>query len=177
MIKELNIKPNTILSTPAVRCLTVSIDNPLTAMLSGEDEKQTYLPHVVELIQDLKDTAESLKDNCLGLAANQIWDNTEIGCPSVFIMRWPNNENAQGWEWKVIINPRIHTTGKTLKLEESCLSMPGQQKRISRGQNVEMRYQIEGDHTVQYVKFYRRHGIYPSIVQHEYNHLMGKTII
>jgi peptide deformylase len=177
MKKEINIKPNTILDTPAVKCLTVSLDNSLTGTLSGEDAQETYMPHVIDLIRDLKDTAESLKDNCLGLAANQIWDNPEIGCPSVFIMRWPNSKDPQGWEWKVVINPRINTTGKTLKFEESCLSMPGRIKRLSRGQNVEMSYQEEDSHAVKYIKFFRRHGIYPSIVQHEYNHLMGKTII
>ncbi len=178
MIKEINKKGNPVLQQAAVQCVPIIVKAPtggLTGAVISADEKNEgppWLPEVVELVTDLLDTAESLGSSCLGLAANQIWDK-DTPCPAIFVMRWPA-ENGE--IWRPIINPALKTTGKTLKVEESCLSIPGITMKKSRGKNVVTAFQTIDDHNVQVVKIFHHYGVYAHIAQHEYDHLQGKLI-
>jgi peptide deformylase len=171
MIKKINKRTSAVLYQKAIQCVPL-VESGLTSVL---EKKTVWLPEVHELIQDLKDTAENIANQCLGLAANQIWDK-DMQCPAVFIMRWPNDTDSRGWGWKAIINPQIKLTGKTLKLEEACLSFPGRHKKKSRGKNVTMLFQTETNIKMQVIKFLQNHGNWGHIVQHEYDHLLGTPV-
>jgi len=133
---------------------------------------QMYL----DLVRDLLDTAESIADTCMGLAATQIWDKKEP-CPAIFVMRWPSKEHKRGWNWQEFINPAIKGSGKTLKLEEGCLSYPGLKVRKTRKANVTLAFQTLTDPRRQVHKFTaNEHGWIPHVMQHECDHLMGKCV-
>lgn len=177
MIKKINLRGNPVLRTATVLCVPVVL-TPAGGGLTGalevknKEERIPWLPEVIELVTDLLDTAEALGSECLGLAANQIWDK-DTPCPSVFVMRWPSNE---GIIWRPLINPVIKTTGRTLKLDESCLSIPNVEMRKSRGQNVILVFQTLDNEQYQVTKLFHKHGVFAQIAQHEYDHLQGKLI-
>ena len=119
-----------------------------------------------------------MEANCLGLAANQIWEG-KSPYPSMFCMRWPNEDFTQ-WEWKIIINPSMQPTGKKEKVLEGCLSLmhtkPIQSKKL-RKMNVTLEYQTLGNAIVRERRFMGALGIWSRIVQHECDHLAGKLCI
>jgi len=199
MIRDIHTNNEAVLSQRAVSCVPLLIakkeekkkkqPSGLTDAIESEKvvEEQEHienpwLPYVLELIQDLKDTAENIAENCLGLASNQIWvaenydQDPGTPPPAVFIMRWPDATVLRRWDWKAIINPLVKPTGKTLKKEESCLSFPGKVVKKSRGKNVFMNYQTEDSYQITPIHLREMQGPYSHIVQHEVDHLMGKHV-
>ena len=170
MIRTINLKGTPVLYTSAIQCMEPASTDLTTAVADS-----IWNMEVMDLITDLKDTAENIANNCLGLAANQIWSK-EPPCPAVFVMRWPDPKEVRQWSWKAIINPVIKGTGPTLKLEEGCLSFPDKPVRKSRSKNVILTYQSEFDSTRTAVKFLQHQGWFSHIIQHEMDHLLGKTI-
>ena len=138
-----------------------------------------WLPEIYQLVDDLKDTAESIADRCLGLASTQIWDK-DTPCPAIFVMRWPtprDMENARGWIWKEFINPVMISSGKTIPYREGCLSYPGMTVRKKRKSNVTMLFQTLDDPRQRSIKLTKlAHADLPHIVQHEVDHLNGLCI-
>ncbi len=113
---------------------------------------------VLDIIQDLKDTL--YKTEGVGLAGPQIGILKRI-----FVVEIPE----ENWE-RVFINPIIESAdGKSIKIEEACLSIPGLSGYVSRPEKI----------TISYFDEYRRfktekfEGIKSRIIQHEYDHLSG----
>lgn len=96
----------------------------------------------------------------LGLSANQ------VGLPlQIFTMY---SEPAI-----VVINPKIlQVSEETIELEEGCLSFPGQLIKVTRPVWIIARFiQPNGKPVTQ-----RFEGMSARVFQHEYDHMMGKTM-
>lgn len=169
-----NQKPCPILRVPASKITPLQTD-----LTSAEEGKLGVWDKTVhEFGADLIAACKHLEANCLGLAANQIWEG-EAPYPAMFCMRWPS-EDYSSWEWKVIINPEIQPTGKKHKVVEGCLSLmqpnPISKKKL-RKTNVTLKYQTLNDPYQRTRRFMGNLGPYPRIIQHECDHLNGKLCI
>jgi len=140
MVKEI-VKDPEILKIP---CSTVLEDD----------------PELNTIIQDLIDTANAYKDECIGLAANQIGYNKRV-----IIIR---NKDS----WLPFINPRIiKREGRKFKSSEKCLSFDDE-RVVTRNSTITIMFQ---DQKGKYIK--RKIGLPLSIVfQHEIGHLDGELI-
>jgi peptide deformylase len=119
----------------------------------------------VQIIQDLKDTAEAHKENCLGLAANQIGYNKKV----ILV--------KDGDSWTYFINPvisldnRDKRAGKFMS-EEGCLSLEGT-RTVERWNRITLRSRgIHGN--IQELKHISKP--YSVILQHETDHTNGIII-
>lgn len=117
-------------------------------------------PILKQLISDMFETLEYHKAG-VGLAAPQVGKNLNL-----FIINTPTFK-------EVFINPEILLEGFDIQGIEGCLSFPGLNFPVNRRQRVK-------------VKFYDRNWTYrlaeysdfvAIIIQHEYDHLIGKLII
>lgn len=115
------------------------------------------------VMRDLVDTANSHEPNCVGLAAPQIGYAARViivKLKGVFIP---------------MVNPKyLLKTGGFKSDMESCLSLPGVSTRVRRYKRVKVSYYdpIKGEH----VQCLELKGLEARIVQHEIDHLNGKTI-
>jgi peptide deformylase len=125
----------------------------------------------MQLIEDLKDTANHHEKECVGIASNQIWQE-ETPPPTIFIakLQLPPGPAA----WKIFINPVIKGTGTKIKNYEGCMSLAGRKpKAKKRDKNVTVTYwDISGEGS-KTEKFF---GSDARIIQHEFDHLLGKLI-
>jgi peptide deformylase len=75
---------------------------------------------------------------------------------------------------KIFINPEIlEETGKEWAFEEGCLSIPGIRGDVYRPEKVKIRYR-DADWN-EYTEEYS--GMAARIIQHEYDHLLGKLFV
>lgn len=140
MVREI-VKDEKILKH---KCLTV---------LRGDKEVDT-------IIQDLIDTANFYKDECIGLTANQIGY-----CKCIFIIKYEN-------KWLPMINAAfLPADRKKFISEEGCLSLEGVRK-IERYRSITVMYQNSK------LKFLRLglSGLPAVIAQHEIGHTNGQLI-
>ena len=146
-----------ILTNPTIQAISRIIDG-----------KLSWSKDLVVFIELMKASLKS-NENGIALAANQIWSDPKAPCPRVFVM-WDEDHT----KIEEYINPTVKGTGKTLKLEEACLSFVGFVTRKSRAKNATVTYQTldspELLHTVKYS------GLLSQAVQHEVDHLDGKPI-
>lgn len=113
-----------------------------------------------QLIQDLLDTADAHREECLGLASIQ------IGVPKRVIIVRINNKFIP------FINPTIIQKSKaTYSVKESCLSLDGE-REVSRHHVIKVGYTARNGKPI--VKTFR--GITAQIIQHEIDHLNGILI-
>jgi peptide deformylase len=117
-----------------------------------------------EVVQDLIDTANAHKGECLGLAANQ------IGYPwRIFVLLTPEGFAAA-------INPEVTCmTGGRKQYYEACLSRPGSRKaptKVKRYKRVKIKL-TNSDGEVALLEF---KDLAARIVQHELDHLDGILI-
>lgn len=177
MIRPINTGKNPILFNLCIPCAPVLREGGLTGAVLNEDTA-LWTPIVREIIQDLIETAESLADECLGLAAPQIWWEKDEPCPAVFILRWPVEPigHPRGWDWKTIINPTIYGTGRSFKATEGCLSRPDITMNKRRHKNVTIIFQSVDNQEYAALKVLDSMGPYARIIQHEFDHLRGKLI-
>jgi peptide deformylase len=137
---------------------------------------------IKELVQDLKDTCEDIKDSCMGMAATQIWWKPDEPCPAIFVMRWPISKEddphfKDGWEWKEFINPIVKLSGKTVKMEEGCLSYPNVKVKKTRKHVVDFTFQtLNHPKQARLLLNMTDHGWVPHVIQHEYDHLRGVCV-
>ena len=114
---------------------------------------------IQEIVAQLEDTLSAIP-HAAGLAAPQ------VGIPLRIAV-------LKTQEMPTLINPRIISTSKDArKKTEGCLSYPGRRFRVQRYNSVTITYLDE---------FGRRHtrechGTQAQLVQHEIDHLDGKTI-
>ena len=168
MIKPLNTTPNQILVTKAVPCRPAPAPDALTQAVLLEPAP-IWPKEIIQLVQDLKDTASSLGENCAGLASNQIWDKVTPP-PAVFVVK-----TADGG-WAEFINPSVSTSGKSYVHKEGCFSKPGLEKKVKREMNSTITFQTLDSAEVKKMKLFLKDTFTAIAVQHEFDHLMGKLI-
>lgn len=111
------------------------------------------------ILNDLIDTLDSIKDKCVGLAANMIGYNKTI---LVFI---ENNKISY------MINPKIIKKEDEYETEEGCMSLIGLRKCI-RYNKIKVSYY--NDKFQNRIKNYE--GFEAEIIQHEIDHFSGILI-
>jgi len=174
MVREINIYGNPVLNKKCVPCELREKKSFLSEVT--EDKSLVWSDEVIELVQDLKDTAHSNADRTLGLAAPQIWWK-DSPCPAVFVVRANSGtEAAPIWIFTELINPKIKTSGKSFISMEACLSVPRFTKPIKRESNVTVEYQLLSGPEVYTSKLFGKHDMNAIVIQHEYDHLQGKLI-
>ena len=111
------------------------------------------------LIRDLKDTLNANSEECVGMAANMIGEAKRIIIVSL------------GFEYRVMINPRIISKDTPYQAEEECLSLSGM-RETTRYYNIEVEYFDES-----WKKHKEKYSEYTAqIIQHEMDHLEGILI-
>ena len=108
----------------------------------------------------------------VGLAAPQIGQSIKL----IVIDGSPMGEDFPECKdfKKVFINPEIiEFRGTKVSLEEGCLSLPGIHESVTRPTELTIKYMDENfeEHEEVYTGFAAR------IIQHEYDHLLGKMFI
>lgn len=132
-------------------------------MLSKKSEPLSvgFADRLPEIVQDLLDTAFHHKENCAGLAANQIGI-----LATIFVIR--RNDT-----YIPIINPVVLArTGGIVSRFESCLSLPGTRTKKRRHKRIILRY----FNTTEKKEIQTFRGWEARIAQHELDHLNGILI-
>ena len=128
---------------------------------SGTDIKQ--------LVEDMYETLEGA--NGIGLAAPQIGKSLRL-----FIVDGTSLEDEPGMEnfRKVFVNPQmLEEAGSAWEFEEGCLSIPNIRERISRKEQLRIRYFDENWNEFEETF----DGMKARIIQHEYDHIEGKMFV
>lgn len=173
MVRKINLYGNHILTKPCVPC-TLKDVNSLTGAFTTTDS--VWPDEIVELVQDLKDTAMSDPVNTLGLAAPQIWYK-DTPCPAVFVVRLNiGTIDKPNYIYQELINPIVKPSGQTVHIEERCLSVPNFKKYVKRKLNVTVTYQTLQSAEKITVKIFGKADFNAIVIQHEYDHLLGKLI-
>lgn len=95
----------------------------------------------------------------IGLAAPQVGHNIRL-----LVLRLSTGQIQE------MINPRISwTSEETIKMEEGCLSIPGETCEVERPARVRVKFQtIDGEY-----KYWCLHKMDARVLLHEYDHLEG----
>ena len=115
--------------------------------------------HSKKLISDMFETLRYM--NGVGLAAPQVGKNLNL-----FIVSFDGFEETY-------INPQIYTFGHSEEMTEGCLSVPNIPITVTRKGRVRIQYH---NRDWQY-KQQELEGVSARIIQHEYDHLIGKLIV
>ena len=112
---------------------------------------------IVELAEAMK--VKMVEWNGIGLAAPQVGKNIRM-----LVMRLSTGKT------EVMINPRISwCSPERVKMEEGCLSIPGEYEWIERPSKVRVKFQTtEGE-----FKYWCLHKMDARVFLHEYDHLEG----
>lgn len=122
-----------------------------------------------QLLEDMFETLEAA--NGIGLAAPQIGKSIRL-----FVVDGTSLEEEPGMEnfRKVFVNPQmVEEAGEPWEFEEGCLSIPNIREKVSRKEQLRIRYFDEN---------WNAHedtfdGMKARIIQHEYDHIEGKMFI
>jgi peptide deformylase len=117
-------------------------------------------PNLQKLINNMFDTLKH-HGNGVGLAAPQVGYNLNL-----FIVKTKNLE-------EVFINPKIKLSGTSNQNIEGCLSVPNMQFPVTRREIVNVKF-FDKDWNPRIVRYTDFNAI---VIQHEYDHLIGKLII
>lgn len=120
---------------------------------------------IKKLVQEMKLTMYD--EIGIGLAANQVGELVRI------LVVDPAAGSDQS-KFRAVINPVLKSTfGESVEMEEGCLSFPEMREIVERPDGVEMDYLDENGepHSV------REIGLMSRVLQHEYDHLEGMTIL
>lgn len=139
-------------------------------ILSNKCQNITKLyPNISSVIKDMFETLEN-SENGVGLAANQVGLNINL-----FIVNFPVVVNKRVIKRikKTFINSDIlDLFGEDVVIEEGCLSLPGFKKHILRKEKVKIKYLDENFNEREEIYY----GMISRIIQHEYDHILGKLI-
>jgi peptide deformylase len=122
-----------------------------------------------QLVDDMFETLEGA--NGIGLAAPQIGKSIRL-----FIVDGTGLEDEPGMETfrKVFVNPEmIEEMGTPWEFEEGCLSIPNIRERVSRKEQLTIRYYDENWNPFEETY----DGMKARIIQHEYDHIEGKMFV
>ena len=121
------------------------------------------------LVEDMFETLQAA--NGIGLAAPQIGKSVRL-----FVVDGTSLEDEPGMESfrKVFVNAEmIEELGMPWEFEEGCLSIPSIREKISRKEQLRIRYFDEN-----WNAFEETHeGMKARIIQHEYDHIEGKMFV
>lgn len=119
---------------------------------------------VTEITQEVKDLVAEMKVkmvewNGIGLAAPQVGHNIRV------LVMQTNVGQVQE-----MINPRISwMSPERVKIEEGCLSIPGEFQWIERASKVRVKFEtVDGEY-----KYWCLHKMDARVFLHEYDHLEG----
>lgn len=121
------------------------------------------------LVNDMFETMSAA--NGVGLAAPQIGKSIRL-----FIVDGTVIENEPDMESfkKVFVNPElVEEEGKPWEYEEGCLSIPNIREKISRKEQLKIRYFDENWNAHEDIY----DGMKARIIQHEYDHIEGKMFV
>lgn len=124
---------------------------------------------IKQLVEDMYETLEGA--NGIGLAAPQIGKSLRL-----FIVDGTSLEDEPGMDnfRKVFVNPQIlEEAGSPWEFEEGCLSIPNIRERISRKEQLRIRYFDENWNAFEETF----DGMKARIIQHEYDHIEGKMFV
>lgn len=144
----------------------VMYGDPVLRQRAKDIEKGTDL---TQLISDMMDTMHAA--NGIGLAAPQIGKSIRL-----FVVDGTGLEEEPEMEGfkKAFINPIIlEETGTPWDFEEGCLSIPNIREKVSRKENLKIRYYDENWE----LKEEEYDGMKARIIQHEYDHIEGKLFL
>lgn len=122
-----------------------------------------------QLVEDMFETLEAA--NGIGLAAPQVGKSLRL-----FVVDGTSLEEEPGMEnfRKVFVNPQmIEEAGEPWEFEEGCLSIPNIREKVSRKEQLRIRY-FDENWTAHEDTFA---GMKARIIQHEYDHIEGKMFI
>ncbi len=121
--------------------------------------------NTIKLIQDMFETMRTADG--IGLAANQVGIDK-----SIFIIDLSPVEGFEKLKPMVFINPKIITRSDELvKLEEGCLSIPNLRASVERPEALKIQY-LDTDEKLQELD---ADGYLARVIQHEFDHLIGKV--
>ena len=134
-------------------------------------EKEINTPRFRDLIQDMRDTLHDAGG--IGLAAPQINDMVQVAI--IEIDEGPSRYGDLGAvEFSVFVNPRVTVlNAETKGYWEGCLSVPGLRGFVNRPQSIQVDYLDAGGCAQQHCF----NGFAATVVQHEFDHLIGKLYI
>ncbi len=121
------------------------------------------------VIATIRDMFETMRNaNGIGLAANQVGVDK-----SIFVVDLSPIEGLEDSDPVVMINPEIISESEELVIiEEGCLSLPLLRADVERPEAVEVKY-IDTDENE---KIIEADDWLARVIQHEYDHLIGKMI-
>lgn len=119
---------------------------------------------IEQCFKDVDKAEEFIKANphCLGLAANQV--STEN------IWSWFLMKQSRSGEIRFFTNPRIIGRIGTQKSKEGCFSHPNENYIVKRAKQVTLEWGVEIPEREVFT------GIDAICIQHEVDHLLGRTI-
>jgi peptide deformylase len=127
-------------------------------------EVKEITPEIGALISDMR--KRMIESRGVGLAANQVGQDLQI----FVIDKKLAEENGVP---DVYINPEITEYSKELlEAEEGCLSIPDYWQQVKRSKKIKMKALDENGKKVKI----KARGLLARVLQHEYDHLQGKTI-
>jgi peptide deformylase len=134
-------------------------------------EQDIHSDRFRDLIQDMRDTLHAAGG--IGLAAPQINEMVQVAI--IEIDEGPSRYGDLGAvEFSVFVNPRVTVLNPEAKgYWEGCLSVPGLRGFVNRPQSIQVDY-LDADGCVQQRCF---EGFAATVVQHEFDHLIGKLYI
>ncbi|MCI1952896.1 MAG: peptide deformylase [Clostridiales bacterium] len=113
----------------------------------------------LSVAEDLLETLEAHKENCVGMAANMIGEHK-------YIIAFDNDG-----KYMAMFNPEIIKRSQTFETEEGCLSLIGT-RTTKRWKSIKVQYQ-NSDFQNRYKTFT---GWTAQIIQHEIDHCEGVII-
>ncbi len=131
-----------------------------------EEDEVSFDESLQQLVNEM--TMIMYENNGIGLAAVQ------LGVIKKVIIVDPSSGELKK-DFMVMVNPKFSPTpfATTEILEEGCLSMPGVHVKVSRWSDIEVEYHdVSGVITKSQLS-----GLTARIVQHEIDHLNGKTLL
>jgi peptide deformylase len=144
----------------------VMYGDPVLRQKAKDIEKGT---DILALVNDMFETMSAA--NGVGLAAPQIGKSLRL-----FVVDGTVMENEPGMEGfkKVFVNPElVKEEGTPWEYEEGCLSIPNIREKISRKEQLRIKYFDEN--WIQYDEVFD--GMKARIIQHEYDHIEGKMFV
>ena len=131
------------------------------------DLDELQRPEFKNILEDLKDTFDSIKNSTHGLSMNQIWKYSDRPF-RVFIAWKPEQDKPE-----VFINPRGVGSGGTIRNDEGCTSFQKKgTKKKGRHKNYTIVYIREDGSEASF----KVGPPWSRVLQHEMDHLDGKTL-
>ena len=130
---------------------------------------KTLDSEVVEVIKDM--TRILIHKDAAGIAAPQVGENLNIILLAPRVQGWDSQKHRH---IHVLINPVFAPEGESMiSIREGCLSLPRIREAIERPAVIRVHAL---DFTFEPMEFVSE-GLQARVIQHEYDHLVGKTML